>query len=150
MRKTSELHVVRRMWENVRTAHLRTKSFRSFFFLTMVSNGIAHNVIAVQCSECQSGVRSSRQEQARVNDRRNHDNVIAVQCSECQSGEKFKTNAGKRLVLCCCGVLLCCDVCVVRHAEKLHVVNVHVGVTIFAHVLEKNALLSMMFAFRSL
>ena len=30
-RKKSKLHVVRRRWVNVRTAHLRTKSFRSFF-----------------------------------------------------------------------------------------------------------------------
>ena len=61
-------------------------------------------MIAVQCSECQSG-ENSRQEQARVNGESNHDNVISVQCSECQSGEKFKTNAGERL---CCAVLLCC------------------------------------------
>ena len=46
-------------------------------------------MIAVQCSECQSGSK-----QARVNSESNHDNVISVQCSECQSGEK--TCAGKR------------------------------------------------------
>ena len=35
-----------------------------------------------------------------------------VQCSACQSGEKFKTNEGKRAVLCCVAVpvLLCCAV----------------------------------------
>ena len=66
-------------------------------------------MIAVQCSECQSG-ENSRQEQARVNGESNHDNVISVQCSECQSGEKFKTNAGKTAVLCCVAVLCWCAV----------------------------------------
>ena len=93
-----------------------------------------------------------------------------VQCSACQSGEKFKTNAGKRLccaVLCCgvvcCGVVwcgvqwcgvLCCvvllwGVCVVRHAENSTLL-MYMSASFFAHFLEKNALPSMMFAFRSL
>ena len=48
-------------------------------------------------------------------------------------------------VLCCCAVLLCCGVlcyvavvCVCGAARwKLHVINVHVGVTIFAHFSRK-------------
>ena len=46
-------------------------------------------------------------------------------------------------------VMLCC-VCAVRHAQKLPVIAANVGVPFFAHFLEKNALLSMMFVFRSL
>ena len=119
-------------------------------------------MILLRCSESQSG-----RKQARVNGETVHDIVIAVQCSECQSGEKFKTNAGKRLccvacavllfcvaVLCWSAVLLCCAVeccgCVVRHAENSTLLMYMSAVTIFARFLEKNALPSMLFAFRSL
>ena len=87
-----------------------------------------------------------------------------VQCSACQSGEKFKTNAGKRL---CCAVLLCCIAvqwsavlwsavlccCAVECCAVLlwGVCGAYMSASLFfAHFLEKNALPSMMFAFRSL
>ena len=87
-----------------------------------------------------------------------------VQCSACQSGEKVKTNTGKRLccaVLLCCVVVLCCcavescvvllwGVCVVRHAENSTLLMYMSASLFFAHFLEKIALPSMMFAFRSL
>ena len=83
MRKTRELHVVRRRWENVRS--FEDEIFQVAFFT------MGHNVIALQCSECQSG------EKFKTN-----------------AGKRLCCVA----VLCCCAVLLCCGVCVVRHAEK--------------------------------
>ena len=67
-------------------------------------------------------------------------------CSECQRGWKFKTSAGKRQEWLCWCAVSCCGVlcCVVLWCA------VDVGVIFFAHFLTKNALPSIMFAFRSL